>query len=294
MGKSRLVEELQHRWALRPGVWPHLRCCVVRAIVHARRPAGRPSPESALRARRPACCSELGGVYDQCNLFLGLGRRERKAQVLRQLLPAWSSWRHVCFERLVVAGLLRASDAPWAPHASPRSRAGAVPLAARAARDVPARPPAGPAVLHAGPRGGEPAGRHAAALHAPQRMPCRCSSRVQAGPPAASVWPTLGRGAPTAQVVTELSLRLPQSVADFGQWRHLLADALEVPLSGAASWMPCGRPAAYRACRASPSSNVSCAEIPEAVPDPEQRGRLLLEKHHERGGPPSLVSHAAA
>jgi hypothetical protein len=59
---------------------------------------------------------------------------------------------------------------------------------------------------------------------------------VQAGPPAASVWPTLGRGAPTAQVVTELSLRLRQSVADFGQWRHLLADALEVPLSGAASW----------------------------------------------------------
>lgn len=48
----------------------------------------------------PAClpaCSELGGVYDSCNLFLGLGRRERKSQVRggqaccgapRQLQPA--------------------------------------------------------------------------------------------------------------------------------------------------------------------------------------------------------------
>lgn len=27
--------------------------------------------------------SELGGVYESCNLFLGLGRRERKSQVRR-------------------------------------------------------------------------------------------------------------------------------------------------------------------------------------------------------------------
>jgi hypothetical protein len=33
-------------------------------------------------------------------------------------------------------------------------------------------------------------------------------------------------------VVTELSLRLQESVADYAQWRHMLADALELPLSG--------------------------------------------------------------
>lgn len=31
----------------------------------------------------PVPRSELGGVYDSCNLFLGLGRRERKSQVRR-------------------------------------------------------------------------------------------------------------------------------------------------------------------------------------------------------------------
>ena len=30
----------------------------------------------------PAACSELGGVYASCNLFVGLGRRERKSQAL--------------------------------------------------------------------------------------------------------------------------------------------------------------------------------------------------------------------
>jgi hypothetical protein len=38
----------------------------------------------------PVGCSELGGVYDSCNLFLGLGRRERKSQVLLQ--PALLLW----------------------------------------------------------------------------------------------------------------------------------------------------------------------------------------------------------
>ena len=31
----------------------------------------------------PRLCSELGGVYSDCNLLLGLGRRERKSQVRR-------------------------------------------------------------------------------------------------------------------------------------------------------------------------------------------------------------------
>lgn len=35
------------------------------------------------------------------------------------------------------------------------------------------------------------------------------------------------------QVATELALRLQSGVPDFAQWRHLLADALELPLAGA-------------------------------------------------------------
>lgn len=34
------------------------------------------------------------------------------------------------------------------------------------------------------------------------------------------------------QVATELALRLQSGVPDFAQWRHLLADALELPLAG--------------------------------------------------------------
>lgn len=34
------------------------------------------------------------------------------------------------------------------------------------------------------------------------------------------------------QVVTQLALRLQAAVTDYAQWRHLLADALDLPLSG--------------------------------------------------------------
>lgn len=27
------------------------------------------------------CCSELGGLYDKCNMFAGYGRSDRKSQV---------------------------------------------------------------------------------------------------------------------------------------------------------------------------------------------------------------------
>ena len=62
----------------------------------ARHNAAMAFQTTALLNLCPACpcgCSELGGVYDSCNLFMGLGRRERKSQV--------GCHRSTCLARLV-------------------------------------------------------------------------------------------------------------------------------------------------------------------------------------------------
>ncbi|KAL4458480.1 hypothetical protein ABPG75_013345 [Micractinium tetrahymenae] len=130
MGKSRLVEELQH--------------------------------------------SELGGVYESCNLFLGLARRERKSQALYP-------WRRVLRE-----------------------------------------------MFH----------------HDAQLGQLYCL-----------------RGTNPVMVATELALKLQAAVPDYDPWRHLLADALDLPLS----------------------------ELPAALPTAEEHRRHLMEQVGSPAGAAQLA-----
>lgn len=56
---------------LRCTCWRLLRPCAALVLTPTPFPCSPPLP-----------CSELGGVFGDCNLFLGLGRRERKSQAL--------------------------------------------------------------------------------------------------------------------------------------------------------------------------------------------------------------------
>ncbi len=129
-------------------------------------------------------------------------------------------------------------------HALPR--AGAVPVAPRAARDIPPRRAAWPAVLparHQPSRGAGHAGCESCGnlLHLALVGPAAISLL-----PASLATPAVFTSALPRphgpQVVTELSLKLQAAVPDYRQWRHLLADALDLPLSGAwqACWGPVG------------------------------------------------------
>ena len=81
-------------------------------------------------------------------------------------------------------------------------------------------------------------------------------------------------------------MKLQAAVPDYAQWRHVLADALDLPLSGA--WRArCGvgqRPLAY--CSHTPvvyaqNGMVSApltAELPAALPTTEQHRRHLMEQ----------------
>lgn len=111
MGKSRLVEELQHRWAgleqyavarlllllLRQGrgclYAQHMHSLLLlshHAVYAVSLPFASDSHACVVWPAPP--CSELGGVYNDCNMFLGLGRRERKSQVRRTFVrECWHS-----------------------------------------------------------------------------------------------------------------------------------------------------------------------------------------------------------
>lgn len=112
---------------------------------------------------------------------------------------------------------------------------GALPLAPRAARDVPPRPPAGRRLLPA---------RHRRRRGEP-RWSARPGGRTAgAAAPRSLTLPASGCASPSTlntfhlQVATELALRLREGVPDYAAWRHLLADALELPLSGARACWP--------------------------------------------------------
>lgn len=94
------------------------------------------------------------------------------------------------------------------------------------------------------------------------------------------------------QVVTELALRLQEGVPDFAQWRHLLADALELPLSGwhlegpLGAFLPGPCPASHTCTQLCLPLQPLAAEFPAALPTPEQHRKLLLEQRHLEGGSP--------
>lgn len=85
------------------------------------------------------------------------------------------------------------------------------------------------------------------------------------------------------QVATELALRLQQSVPDYAQWCHLLADALDLPLSGVCMCLRCCdlctcADAKVLALRLPPTQLPTPAEFPAALPTPQEHRRLQQQQ----------------